>query len=90
MTGMRLWTDDVSSLASVVMMLNDCSHSPVGSFHASYKPANARGPSSRNLNAKGCFVFASSLLSSRGAALPPLTPLRTVRESFQLTRLKPS
>lgn len=32
----------------------------------------------------------SDLRSSRQSALPPTAPLRTVHESFQLTRLKPS
>jgi len=40
--------------------------------------------------ANGCLVFASSFWSSRRSALPLTAPLRTVRESFQLTRLKPS
>ena len=41
---------------------------------------------------QGCFLpFSVTILSvpSRRSALPPISPLRTVRESFHLTRLKP-
>jgi hypothetical protein len=60
------------------------------SFDFSHRPASAYSGPSFMAMANGCCVFRFNFWSSRRAALPPTAPLRTVRESFQLTRLKPS
>jgi hypothetical protein len=62
---------------------------PAGFLQVSQSPAKAKIESSAMVKQNGVFTL-PSFLSSRRAALPPTAPLRTVRESFHLTRLKPS
>ena len=58
-----------------------------GFFHRSQIPANAKTESSARVKQKGDFPLLY-FESSRGPTLRLVPPLRTVRESFQLTRLK--
>jgi hypothetical protein len=50
-TGIRLWTGVMVSLAAVVMIVHECSQGASGpadlSRHVSHKPANAKGSPSR-------------------------------------------
>jgi hypothetical protein len=93
MAGIRSWPvfSASSSFASVVMAANvSISILPSGERQCCQTPPRAKGSSSFIANAQGSFVLGAILLSSRRAALPPTAPLGTGRESFQLTRLKPS
>jgi hypothetical protein len=60
---------------------------PAGSFQRSHIPANANSSPSFTSKQYGCFAFPMRW-PSRGPTLLLVPPLRTVRESFQLTRLK--
>ncbi len=58
-----------------------------GFFQRSHIPANAKTESSARVKQKGdCPLL--NFESSRGPTLRLVPPLRTVHESFQLTRLK--
>src|SRR4029077_2010497 len=59
-----------------------------GSSHRSHKPANANTEPVVRPRLYGCFCLGPSFSPSRGPTLLLVPPLRTVRESFQLTRLK--
>jgi len=52
----RSWIGAMISFASVVTMAKLWSHSPVGSFQASQRPAKAIGEPDVSETAKGCFA----------------------------------
>ena len=87
MTGIRSWTAEVTAFGVVVRIEQDLIHCPLGSFQRSHSPANANNSPSLTSKQYGCFAFPLRW-SSRGPTLLLVPPLRTVRESFQLTRLK--
>jgi len=87
MTGMRSWTVEVRAFGVVVRIEQVSMVAPLGSLQRSHIPANANNSPSLTSKQYGCLAFAV-LWSSRGPTLRLVPPLRTVRESFQLTRLK--
>jgi len=87
MTGILSWTCDVTAFGVVVRIEHDLIHCPLGSFQPSQRPANANKSPSLTSKQKGC-LDVPILRPSRGPTLLLVPPLRTVRESFQLTRLK--
>src|SRR5271157_216868 len=78
-----------SEFGVVVRIEHDSITAPAGSLHRSHNPANANRESSCIPKWNGCFSLPLRE-PSREPALPSVPPLRTVLESFQLTRLKPS
>jgi len=70
-----------------VRIEHDLSHCPLGSFQRSHSPAKANNSPSLTSKQNGCFDLPLRW-PSRGPTLLLVPPLRTVRESFQLTRLK--
>jgi hypothetical protein len=81
------WTAEVSTFGVVVRIEQVVSQAPRESFQRSHSPANANSAPSLTSKQNGCFDFPVRL-PSRGPTLLLVPPLRTVRESFQLTRLK--
>ena len=87
MTGIRSWTTAVTALGVVVRIEQVSTALPPAFFQRSHIPAKANNSPSLTSKQYGCFDF-PILLSSRGPTLRLVPPLRTVHESFQLTRLK--
>jgi hypothetical protein len=87
MTGMRSWTVAATAFGVVVRMAQVSIGVPRSSLHRSHSPANANNSLSLTSKQYGCFTVPVRW-SSRGPTLRLVPPLRTVRESFQLTRLK--
>jgi hypothetical protein len=87
MTGILSWTAEVTAFGVVVSFERVFIQPPLGSFQRSHIPANANNSPSLTSKQYGCLPF-TVLAPSRGPTLLLVPPLRTVRESFQLTRLK--
>ena len=87
MTGIRSWTVEVTAFGAVVRIEQLLIQLPLGSFHRSHSPANANSSPLLTSKQYGCFPEPVRW-PSRGPTLLLVPPLRTVRESFQLTRLK--
>ena len=81
------WTAKVTVLGVVVRIEQVVSQVPPVSLHRSQSPVKANSAPSLTSKQNGCFDFPFRL-SSRGPTSRLVPPLRTVRESFQLTRLK--
>ena len=84
---MRSCTAAVTGLGVVVRIEQVSTQPPLPSRQRSHKPANANNPPSLTWKQYGCLPVVVRL-PSRGPTLLLVPPLRTVRESFQLTRLK--
>jgi hypothetical protein len=87
MTGILSWTGAVIALGVVVRIEHVSRGFPLGSFQVSHSPANAKSSPRLTSKQEGCFAL-PTFWSSGGPTLRLVPPLRTVRESFQLTRLK--
>ena len=75
-----------NSFAAVVITQQVKSRLLSSPVHISHNPAKPITPPEARWNQWGIFFF-PAVRSSRGPVLPPVPPLRTVRESFQ-SRLK--
>jgi hypothetical protein len=84
---MRSWTAEVTAFGVVVRIEQDLVQCPLGSFRRSQMPAKANSSPLLTSKQYGWLVLPLRW-PSRGPTLLLVPPLRTVRESFQLTRLK--
>jgi len=61
MTGIRLWTSEVTALGIVVRIEQDLIHCPLGSFQRSHRPANANNSALLTSKQNGSFGDADEL-----------------------------